>query len=286
MNTEEAIDLLRTRGDPLERVIVDSWATISQVLNPYAGVWAHHVYPRRNPHNPSVVTDAWMPFTGSHYTAIVRVYHALKKWERIQFICHEFAAGSKSGELLLEAHEVFASFWEHIGTAIDNLARCFEDAPCINKENGSKYVQIHYKKVDEAYDRRTQFIHSRLVPMGVDGGMLFFNSELFKQKNTNWREKFVRPTIATDYYEDVWTSFMKDMSDLWSHLLEWLRNVDNGPFKYVPLPDDLKKVKKPGFFREPSGFLPPSNIRCDWEEIEVQDIPPIDLPDIPPSGVR
>jgi hypothetical protein len=286
MNTNEAIDLLRTSGDPLERVIVNHWAEIHDVLNPYAGIWAHHVFPRRNPNKPNVCTDAWMPFAGSHYTAIVRVFHAFQKWQRIQHLCDEFAAGHKSGELLLEAHEVFAAFWEHVGTAIDNLARCFEDAPPIDKENGSKYVQIHYQKVDEAYDRRTQFIHSRLVPMGVDGDMLFFNFEHFKTKDTNWTEKFIRPTIAADYYKDVWTAFIRDLSGLWSHLEQWLRDVDEGPFMYEPLPNEPKVVKSSGFFRQPSGFVPPSNVICDWEEIQVQEVPPIRFPDVGPSGVR
>ena len=286
LKTEEAMKLLATRGDPLERVIAQAWKAIPLVLNPYAGIWAHHVYPRRNPHNAGVVTDAWMPFAGSHYTAIVRTYHAFQKWERIQFICDEFAKGSRAGELLLEAHEVFASFWEHIGTAIDNLAHSFEDAPCIEKENGSKYVQIYYPKVDEAYDRRTQFIHSRLIPLGVDDGMVFFNSELFKTKDTNWTERIIRPTIAADYYKDIWESFLKDMADLWSHLEKWLRDVDEGPFKFEPPTGEPKMIKKMKFFREPSGFMPPSNIVCDWEEIEIQELPPIQIPDVGPSGVK
>jgi hypothetical protein len=63
------------------------------------------------------------------------------------------------------AGDDWASFWEHIGSAIDNLALCFLDSqPAIFKEDAREELMRKYDNIAYAYNRRTQFIHSRIVP--------------------------------------------------------------------------------------------------------------------------
>jgi hypothetical protein len=116
-------------GDPLEREIACSWEELSLVLEPYADIWHDFILPRRLPDPPGRVAEEWMPFAGSHYTALIRVYHAYKSYLGLRERVAAIEGGQDSAVLLLEVHELTASFWEHIGSAIDNLAMCYLDAP-------------------------------------------------------------------------------------------------------------------------------------------------------------
>jgi len=79
---------------------------------------------------------------------------------------------------------------------------------------------------------------------------------------------------------------LAELSDLWRKIEQWLRDVDKGPFKFEPTPEQVQRNKTMKFFKRPTGFEPPSMISYDWEEIEIQELPPIQLPDVGPSGVQ
>jgi hypothetical protein len=292
MENDKAIEVMRRVGDPIEKYLADFVEPLNPVLYPYAGIWADHILLRRRKGAPSFAADDWMPFAGSHYTAMIRVYHAWRKYECIQHCCKAVAEGEQSPAVLLDAHDAFACFWEHIGSAIDNLALCFQDAPCIREANGSKYIQKRYQFLDYCYDRRTQFIHSRLIPKGIDGGILYFNLRLLDRKDTEWRPQFEQQEIVEDHYRIQWKRFMAEMGDAWEHLRNWLRNED----KHRPV---VKEVQMPASF-DPDAYArmvtenwghvdAPSTIKiaAPRDAIKTQEVKPINVfPDIPPSGTR
>lgn len=291
MQDEKAFEVLRRVGDPIEKHIVQSVEHLSPVLYPYAGVWADHVLLRRRKGAPSFVEEEWMPFAGSHYTALIRCYHAWQKYGRILDCCATFATGDRSAGVLLDVHDAVAGFWEHIGSAIDNLALCFEDAPCIriDREQGCKYLQKRYRFLNWAYDRRSQLIHSRLIPKGLDGGVLYFNVRLLDSKGTDWATKYERQEIAEDFYKDQWRQFLAEMADAWQHLRNWLRNKD----KRRPT---VQELETPSF--DPvsdhavltglwGDIEAPSTIRMTAPDdaINGEEVTAIQFPTIPPSGI-
>jgi len=88
MNEKNAVDLMARWGDTLERRIAQEYAELAPVLNPYASVWAAHIAPRRDRHNPTCLSDPdWVSFCASHYTAIVRVFQAWEKLRTLRSCC-------------------------------------------------------------------------------------------------------------------------------------------------------------------------------------------------------
>jgi hypothetical protein len=233
-----------------------------------------------------------MLFAGSHYTALIRVFHALGKYRAILRCCHEFGDGNRSLEPLLGVHDAVAGFWEHIGSAIDNLALCFKDAPCLalGEREGSKYLQKRYAFLDHCYDRRTQLIHSRLIPKGLDGGICYFNVRLLERKSSDWREQFERREIVEDHYTDHWHRFLGEIGDAWEHLRNWLRNEDKGRpvFEALQAPD-FDPDKQSRILTNSWGHgEAPSTIRMTdpRDVIRTEEVKPFPFPDVPPSGTR
>ena len=171
---ENTIPVLERSGDPLEREICRHEEDLRIVLQPYSEIWFNHVFVRRIG-NGSRVAKEWMNFAGSHYSAIMRVYHALVSLRRLDQLAIAQIPETETGEFLLKVHQHWASYWEHIGSAIDNLALAFEDCqPPIIKVEARKELTGKYSEIEYAYNRRTQFIHSRIVPAIVRDGIVTF----------------------------------------------------------------------------------------------------------------
>ncbi len=235
-----SINLLGRHGDPLEREIVRTAAdALVTVIEPYSTVWATHVFQRRLPDaGYSRVPAEWMDFAGSHYTALIRLYHAFKALSSLKRAC-EVELTADIGARLLEIHELTASYWWNIGAAIDTLGSAFSDAPCtkLKKGSGSKWLKINFPDLATSYDRRTQFIHSRIVPISVDGGMPVFCFQQLKSdendggdqpKYTPWDVQFAgRHELVGDFYDTHWPKFLSAARDAWFHLQRWLRDTDN-----------------------------------------------------------
>jgi len=267
------ITLLAAKGDPIERLIVTAWDDLHQVLNPYAGIWGDHVYPRRLADDPTRVDPEWMDFAGSHYTAIVRSYQAYRRYSSIQSILLKMAGGDDSASLLVDLHDDVAAFWEHIGSGIDNLSAAWTDAPPLRVENAKeKEVAPDQSRLDWMYDRRSQFIHSRIIPKGIDGGMPFFNVRLFDDKRSSWASRVVREELVEDYYPAIWSEFLAECGNVWERLRTRLRDRDNGKSAVQSADVPVFDFRSVGAnqIRVQSGPTPPSGII--WN--------------IPPSGTR
>ena len=158
------LDVLTRWGDTLERLIAqEQWNQtrlspfLVQLLYPYSGVWFRHVLPRRDPQDLSRLAAehaAWIPFASSHYTAIFRAYNALLKVQDLYSCSHHVASGTgRHAELLIQAHDAFAGFWENLGSAIENLGRAFEDAPVLNypSRSGLRMLQANYSALRDCF---------------------------------------------------------------------------------------------------------------------------------------
>ena len=74
---DDTIPALAKCGDPLEQEICRYVDQLRIVLQPYSEVWLNHIVVRRVDDN-SRVEEAWINFAGSHYNAILRVFHAYR----------------------------------------------------------------------------------------------------------------------------------------------------------------------------------------------------------------
>jgi hypothetical protein len=226
-----------------------------------------------------------MDFAGSHYTALIRMYLAYKAVDRLRIVCDQ-EMPQDPGDTLLEIQCLTAAYWWNVGSAIDNLGAAFADAPCteLKKGTGGKMIKKDYPDVATAYDRRTQFIHSRIVPIGVDGGMPYFHFKYLESeienapdlpKYTDWTMEYRgRRELVDDFYNEHWRTFLPTMSAIWYRLANWLRDEDRD-VSVKPVPP--ARPAEPG---DLAGFGPehtPSNIDIDPNA-------PRDIDELPPGS--
>lgn len=281
MTAEQHIKKLAALGDPLERVIVCYLDELRPALEPYAGIWCEFIEPLRLPDNPGRVPDDWMALAGDHYTAIIRVYHAFQSYLRLGQNVKRIEGGDNRAEQLLDLHDATASFWEHIGSAIDNLGMCYKDAPGIRTRKLHRdLVAPEGSWLGWAYDRRTQFIHSRIVPKGLWGNeTVIFNIRAFDAKEGIWAPKEEREEVVSEYYEQTWQQFLYEIGGQWRALWgEMQRRHPKIEVKTLEFSDiDLSRLK-PGDIQLTDGPSPISTTKVDDEH-------PFG-PWIPPSGTK
>lgn len=181
-----------------------------------------------------------MQFGGAHYTAIIRVYHAWQDANNVRGLC-PIDDRCIDGHLLHELHRMCSSFWWNLGSAIDNLGKALEDAPPIKEKDGKAYLATRYPQLSYAYDRRTQVIHSRLIPIGVDGGIPFFFLEhVGAAKYTDWNVNVTQQTILQDFYEDFWCKFLAELTNVWWHVFSLMQTRDvNRPNLQMVTPETV-----------------------------------------------
>jgi len=263
-------DLLGQKGDPLEREILSNYELLSEVLPPYAGIWADYVHANRLEGNPGRVVEAWSAFAGSHYTAIIRVYHALQAYLRLKNDIERIEGGDESAMILLDVHASAAAFWEHIGSAIDNLSMCWLDAPGMDmKFEKDQRVEVRVKNLiapeeswlDWAFDRRSQFIHSRIVPKQLNEYKeLVFNFRYFDRKTGSWPAESTEEKVAKEYYTNQWRIFQHEIAASWNTLYSRMRGRIAISTAVKPLESyniDWTRIK-PGDVKFTDGHVPPS----------------------------
>ena len=199
--------------------------------------------------------------------------------------------GENQGALLHSIQQSCSGFWWNIGSAIDNLGRAFTDCPVTRlKEDGKDHICGKHPFLDYCYNRRTQFIHSRIVPVGIDGGMPFFHFQFLGTdwphlenvpKYADWDAQFTRQQLLDDFYVKTWDELLRHLANAWWYLDHSLKEWDQDR----PQPRGVEAIETTHFDRAPptvqmgnSGYVPPSNI-------VLPDPPPRTVtPRIPPSG--
>lgn len=282
MNDDPALQLLQEKGDPLEIVISQCRDALFPVLSPYARIWCNHIIHRRVGDGSRLV-DEWMAFGSDHYTSLIRLYHAFSAKESLLNQCKRAEAckgrelTSDDYTLLLEVHATCAAFWENLGSTVDNLAHAWDDARRILLGNAKKpgateddeqfsfkaISRERYSMLNYAYDRRTQFIHSALVPKRLEDGIIAFNLRHYDSERTDWLTGADECEFVEKKISDDWTAVLKELGQAWERLFSWLQAKDEGRFR---LPVSVK--------------TPPESTR----HAELASSPPISTFMTPPSG--
>jgi hypothetical protein len=233
----DTIAVLASQGDPLEREICKHVDELRPLLQPYADIWCDHILIRRIEDNARVEPD-WMNFAGSHYSAMVRVFHARDTLKKLQPLVLCETKEEDIGKILLDVHREWASFWEHIGTSIDNLASAFQDSkPPIIVDDGKsasrEALMRKYEGIAYAYNRRTQFIHSRIVPATIKNDLVQFRGRITDRhdrrnepKSSTWEKPYDSEYVLGDILEAEWGNYIRVMTDAWWFLRNALRDKD------------------------------------------------------------
>jgi hypothetical protein len=273
---DQNLNLLATQGDPLERLICRDFDSLALVLASYASIWARHIYPRRI-RNGAFIVNEWLPFAGRHYTALLRLHHAFIARRTIVSLCHEASAeidsGIKEGAYarLLEIHSSCAAFWENLGASIDNFFEAkreatkllFPKAEILQGHRGRTVSEVRNPKLYYAFGRRSQFIHSILVPVKLEDGMVTFNLVHYDDENTNWHvDREVMQNIDSQIEND-WASVLVEFGNEWAGFSSWLDENDPPEMKLNVKIDNLRGFEEPpppsGTGQSISGIdIPPS----------------------------
>lgn len=243
-NSDAILALLENEGDPFEKVIARSVDSLHPVLYPYALVWGEHIRPRRL-RGGAEVDEQWMAFGGSHYTALIRLYHAYRAKQVLLGLCKELGDTRDlvpqvdCYEALLEVHAVCAAFWENVGAAIDNFAHSWDDARRLLVGNaksrgaqgdepisGKTISHSKYPSLSKAFARRTQYIHSRLVPKFLEGGKAQFNLRHYDDERTVWLPETTELRVLDVEIEARWSEVLAELGGAWLKLAVWMRSRD------------------------------------------------------------
>jgi hypothetical protein len=220
------IELLGKYGDPLERAIVrDSMDELVTILFPYAGIWTRYVEPTRIGTGEILKPD-WMTFGSSHYTALVRIHNALGFYKEIGELC-ALAGDEDDGALLLKLQSRTAAFWWAIGAVVDNLGHALRSFPGSPFKNGTDDLLFVRAGCKYLYNRRTQLIHSRVVPIGIDTGYAVFDDTYLDGKHrealpasTDWKTEFKNRKDLGEFYDAKWREAKTELASTWHFLQE------------------------------------------------------------------
>lgn len=271
MTGDSDFDKLQAEGDALEILICREFDDLQKVLLPYARVWSRHIYPRRIG-NGTFLRDESQPFGGCHYTALVRLHHALVAKRNIVSLCeeselfYENKATWDDYSRLLQLHAACATFWDNFGASIDNFVHAREEAKKLfavpiekRKENPacpkcglkpepkkklvartlSPYENplMHY-----AFERRHQFIHSILVPARIENGKLRFNVRHYDDTSTNWSRDIQEMKDVAVKIEEDWEKVLTEYGNTWAGFFSWMQQQDVQAPKPVEVQLNVDKV--------------------------------------------
>ncbi len=227
------LELLVAEGDNLERGIVQNHsAELLPIIDPYAEIWAKYVLPNRNATGESV-TEPWLLFASSHYSALVRFQNAALFKMQIDQTCCEKCEGKQ----LLELQAYTAAFWWSLGAVVDNLGQAIEKFPGVDlsaiaddvnhavQSSGKNYICGRVPSLGFLYDRRTQHIHSRVIPIGSIGDHPYFDKRYVDgtrrenlAKDTRWQEVYKDPHDLAKVYDERWQEALKEIMNAWCHI--------------------------------------------------------------------
>jgi hypothetical protein len=202
------------------------------VIEPYADIWAKYVLPNRTPTGESA-QEPWRAFASNHYTALIRLQNATLFKSHIDRVCCEKCEGTQ----LLEIQAYTSAFWWSLGAVVDNLGQAIENFPGMDlssiaddeekefQAKGKKYICAQVPDLGFSYDRRTQHIHSRTIPIGAIDGHPYFDTRYLDgphkdnlPKDTRWKEDYNNVGDLAKFYDDQWQGKLKSMITAWCHM--------------------------------------------------------------------
>lgn len=245
-------DILKDKGDPLEKLICEDFDSLHLVLHPYAQVWAAYISPRRKG-DGSFLEEKWQKFGGHHYTALIRLHHALNAKKEILELCKD-EIDEKDYNRLLRVHSLCTTFWDNLGAAIDNFSRLKVEAnralelsngkrkkvtqceTCGEKpKNETQFARslslIENQNLHYHYERRNQYIHSIIVPKRITDRIIAFNILHYQDTSTDWTETKEKFDSVDSKLEQDWEVALVELSNSWHALYSWLQQNDTSTDK-------------------------------------------------------
>ncbi|MGA2703062.1 MAG: hypothetical protein ABSH35_18445 [Isosphaeraceae bacterium] len=219
------IEMLGKLGDPLERAIVrESGDELSGILPPYSDIWKDYVCPNRLGTGETLKPE-WTLFGGSHYTALIRAHNALGFHKEIISLC-ERGGSEDDGALLLRLQSATSGFWWSLGALVDNLGQAIEQFPgsTIEKgrDGGANRLKTEKPYLKYLYQRRTQLIHSRVVPIAIDTGFATFDYGYLDgtrrealPASTEWKSEFHTRDELSEFYTAKWLETKTELASAW-----------------------------------------------------------------------
>lgn len=222
------VELLGRDGDPMERAIVrDAIDELGGILAPYADIWRSYVKPARLG-TGEILHPECMLFGGNHYTALIRAHNALGFYKDIIAFCEVGNMDDDAG-VLLSLQSSTSGFWWSLGALVDNLGQAIENFPDSTvrkvRDGGLKLLRTERKYLKYLYDRRTQLIHSRIVPVAMDEGTVKFDYGYLDESNkdrrellpegTEWKSEFSTRDELAEFYRDRWAETKIELACAW-----------------------------------------------------------------------
>ncbi|WP_422927534.1 hypothetical protein [Singulisphaera sp. PoT] len=218
------LDHLTHSGDPLEKAVIRlAGEALQSVLVPYSHIWAKYVLHARIGAG-EFVDEFLLKFAASHYTALVRLYNALEFRHSIHNLCAE-SGPQEDGETLLKLQASTSAFWWSLGAAVDNLGKALEQFPgstLRGRDAGIELLISSHVYISYIYGRRTQLIHSRVIPIGTDQGYPVSDTRYLDGKHrstlpaeTNWSLDYKSPSDLDASYEGLWNEAVQSLTSAW-----------------------------------------------------------------------
>jgi hypothetical protein len=232
------IEQLERYGDPLEKgILTIAFDEFCGLLEPYAGIWSRYIVAHRIG-DGSHVNDRRMNFASSHYSALIRIHNAWGALQRIRDLTAECISDS-DGAALLNLQASTASFWWALGSAVDNLGQAVEAFPgstLTGQDAGKKFLAGKVEYLGYLYDRRTQQVHSRIVPIGAAEGCSAFDYRYMDRghrsalpKHTEWTQDFNSPKDLEHFYDERWHEAKRELSRAWWAVTQFLDEISGQP---------------------------------------------------------
>jgi hypothetical protein len=219
-------ELLVEYGDVLEQKIFADEIFFKE-FRVYGEIWARYILPNREVNSPTLTTPCWREFAASHYSAIVRCWTVRASAVEICHACENIINNDETALSLLSIHGRLLTFFTAIGAAHDNMQRCFkvwpiETSGAFDACGGNPREPFSLAWL---YDRRTQAVHSALVPINNGDGTFSVDMSLFKDKATNWAEADWRDQEGiAEIVSAANHGFHSGMSRCWSKLKDIFQN--------------------------------------------------------------
>lgn len=241
---DDCLDALATKGDPLECLICQDFEALNLVIQPYSTVWKDHIKPRRKVGGAFLV-DEWQEFGGRHYTALIRLHHAMCARDEIVQLCMEEASYLS----LLKVHSACATFWDNLGASIDNFmkarieAKKILETASVKRISKEKFDSCGATKQDAkfqgrtvsdfeqpylsyAFQRRNQFMHSIIVPHAIQDGEIVFDLRHYDDEKTKWEIEAYSKQGLGSKIEDDWSNILTEFGNAWGALYSYLQEHD------------------------------------------------------------
>ena len=225
-----SLTLLASEGDEIEKLAVESEA-LAPLTGYYAAIWANYVLPRRNTSNPALIEQPFTDFAELHYTALTRLLCAQQAVDRIGPLCLDALASKRPAEQILAVQASLLTFFACTGAAVENLEKAYEAKPFGGEKLFTEPADVEGTP-KWYYDRRTQYLHERLVPVFTMDGLLHVDVSVFATKSVAWRHRYQNLQEITSCVERLSSQSVAGLASGWARMYTHLREVV--PVQTVP----------------------------------------------------